>query len=126
MRRLMMLLTVALVMAAMMVASAMPALAAKPDPDWNCTYKKGKTTCVNGPTLTNSYEGQEYAGISYERSCPTGGTQTVSLYDDFAYSEYTTITTVYAGRSDRVLSTHPETFTVRQHMGQHWEYSECV
>jgi hypothetical protein len=122
----MMLLTVALVIAATMVASAMPALAAKPDPDWNCTLEKGKTTCVQ-TTLTNTYSGSEFTGISYERSCPTAdGTQTVSVYDDFGYSEYTTTTTVYAGRSAKIRSTHTETFTVKQHLGQHEEYSGCV
>jgi hypothetical protein len=108
MNRLMMLLTVALVMAAMMVASAMPALAAKPDPSPNCTFEMGKTTCVQ-TTLTNTYLGKEFTGTSFENSCPTGGTQTVFIYDDFAYSEYSTVTTVYAGRSDQVLSTPNKT-----------------
>jgi len=92
---------------ALVAAVAAPsALAAKPTPDPNCTFEKGKTTCVED-AITRTYEITDF-DYSYTVGCGflNAGTRYVDVYDVYRADVYSKITTVYRGKTDTVLSTN--------------------
>jgi hypothetical protein len=84
-------LAVALVVAAMVA----PGAAAQ---EGDCTFQNGKTTCTQSVFLFYQFDRTElvaiWNGSYYDQYC-----------DDYAYPVYETTTTVYRGKSEKVLST---------------------
>ena len=91
MKRMAKALAVALVVAAMVA----PGAAAQ---EGTCTFQSGKTTCTQSVFLFYQFDRTElvaiWNGSYYDQYC-----------DDYYYPVYETTTTVYRGRSEKVLST---------------------
>lgn len=110
-------LLVAIVVTLVVVLLVAPtAFAAKPAPDPNCSFDKGKTTCTE-TKLVNSYYSTEQVGWTTD-DCGGLFPQRVPLLQDYRVDVYQTTTTVYKGKSDNVVSTDPKTSEDRSPVGE--------
>jgi hypothetical protein len=95
MKRMVFAVAVALVMAVMLAPGA---LAQEAVADENCTFEKGKTTCTESIFVRYEYDRteirSEWNGSYYQNVCYF-----------YHYDAFETTTTVYKGKSEKVLST---------------------
>jgi hypothetical protein len=75
-----------------------------PTQDPNCTFNSGKTTCV---TKEESFYLEPHALYQTNRLDPCVESNPVTVYQDQRVNVTTTTTTVYKGKSDKVLSSDP-------------------
>lgn len=121
MKRMLLLFAVVALMAAVLAPTA---LAEKPVPDPDCTFEKGKTTCVKDVVTSTTY-GTEVLS-QYRQSCGFLSTRSVTVYGYYKYDHYSTVTTVYRGKTDTVLSTSSEfAYTRETLLSQTTVYGSC-
>ncbi len=92
---------------AFMLAPA--ALAEEPVQDPNCSFEKGKTTCVTTKE-TSYFTTQQFDSV--QRFCPGSGYKLVPLLHNYQTDVTETTTTVYRGKSNQVESTETTTSEV--------------
>ena len=126
MRRVILLVTVGLVMAAVM---AVPAWADEPDHPGDCRFERGKTYCTEKERIGS---GIEQTDVEYDTvfCAPTSPEELPSFYlvvtSTFRpYTDYWVTETTYAGKSEHVLDQDTRTereygpeFTIRSETGQ--------
>jgi uncharacterized protein YpuA (DUF1002 family) len=112
MKRIMVLLTVALVVVAL---SAPAAMAQERVADENCIFENGKTTCTESVYSDTVFLQKTLLGYGYSPLC--GETQILQAY---AIDYYYITTTVYKGKSSKVISTQ----TTEETRGEPYPYGE--
>jgi hypothetical protein len=108
MRRIMLLVTVGLVMAAVM---AIPARADEPDHPGDCHFERGKTYCTERERIDDVTE--EIDEVEYEVECARPGEPSQLEYvleETYrTYEVYRITETTYAGKSEHVLDRNTRT-----------------
>jgi hypothetical protein len=117
MKRMVFAVAVALVMAVMLAPGA---LAQEAVADENCTFENGKTTCTESVFSHSVWVATSHVDWGYDPSC--GETL---IFQDYYADVYETTTTVYKGKSSRVVSTQT-TLTQGEPYpyGEPWQY--CI
>ena len=118
MRRILLVLSVAVLMAAIVVVLAVPAWADAPDHPGNCRFEQGKTYCTEREYIGTVTE--EVGEVEYEVECAGPG----EPYDVawvleetyWDYNVYQVTETTYAGKSEHVLDRN--TRTEREFVGE--------
>jgi hypothetical protein len=94
----------AVALSSLMAAMLSPgALAEPPVPDSNCTFENGKTTCTETVSVGNVFVRSEPEGYILV-DCGYGD-KLLPVHRNYYADVYETTTTVYKGKSDKVLST---------------------